>query len=55
MRFDGDIPVGSGADGSKLMRTGTEWEISGRDLLVAMVFVPVSSDGYVSAAYLKGE
>ena len=54
MKWDGNIPLQAGADGSQLMRKDSVWEIMGRDILVAMRFVPVSSDAYVAVGYLTG-
>jgi len=55
MRFDGTDPVSGGSDGSTPMKKDSVWEITGRDFVAAMRFVRVTSDAFVSAAYVKGE
>jgi hypothetical protein len=51
MRWDGTNPaVGVG----QLMKKDSVWEVTGRDLLVAMRFFAESSDAYVTQSELKG-
>jgi hypothetical protein len=54
-RWDGTVPAQTGVDGAQLMKKDSIWEITGRDLIAAYRFVPVSSAAFITAAYLKGE
>jgi hypothetical protein len=53
MRWDGVSPA-SGAGGGQLMKKDSVWEVTGRDLLVAMRFYAETADAYVSCSELKG-
>ncbi|HCV42219.1 MAG TPA: hypothetical protein DGH68_01955 [Bacteroidetes bacterium] len=55
MKWDGTTPNQTGVDGSMLMKKDTVWEVTGRDIVAAMKFVPVASDSFVAASYLRGE
>ncbi|HCV42635.1 MAG TPA: hypothetical protein DGH68_04055 [Bacteroidetes bacterium] len=55
MRWDGTAPAQSGVDGSQLMKQDSVWEITGRDVISALRFVPVSASAFVTGAYIKGE
>jgi hypothetical protein len=55
MRYDGTVPLSTGVDGATLMKKDSIWEITGRDFFTAMRFVPVTSNAYVTVAYISGE
>jgi hypothetical protein len=51
MRWDGTNPS---ASSGTLMKTDSVWEVTGRDLLVAMRFYAVTVDALVTCVELKG-
>lgn len=51
MKWDGVSPT---SVSGLLMKKDSVWEISSRDVLVAMLFCSVTSDGYVTCSELKG-
>jgi len=51
MKWDGENPS---ASAGALMKADSVWEVTGRDLLVAMRFYAVTVDALVTCAELKG-